>query len=173
VTTRNPRNLSPVPVVPECERQTYEVIPDAQNTRRKGQSFAQEGLGYQQRYHGSFYEAVRDADSGASHADVEVQPAGQQDGRGLLGSGQAVPAWNAVDRFERSAFVQGQSGAENVANPAGFPHFPRAGANPNPLGPTSGFSAGSERPGTVFQRQVAPPDGARWRNRMNEAEVRD
>lgn len=170
MTTWNPGTIGPAATgVPERDRQTYDVDL-AQNSRRKGESFAQEGLGSQQRYHGSFYEAVRDSDTGASHTDVEVQVAGQADGRSLLGSGQAIAAWVAVDGAELSAFDQGQRAA--VANPTGFPHEPRAGANPNPLGPTWGFSAGAERPGTIVERQIAPPDGGRWRNRRNEAQVR-
>jgi hypothetical protein len=168
----NPSTISPLPQAPERGNQTYGVTV-TQNNRRKGESFAQEGLGYQQRYHGAFYEAVRDTDTGASHTDVEVQVAGQASGRSLLGSGQAVPAWNAVDQFERASFIQGQSSSEQVANPAPFPHFPRAGANSNPLGPTWGFSTGSERPGTFFAKQIAPEGGGRWRNRTNEAKVTD
>lgn len=171
MSTPNPRNLSPVPTGPEREGQTYDVAV-AQNTRRKGQSYAQEGLGYQQRYHGSFYEAVRDADSGASHTDVEVQPAGQAYNRSLLGSGQAVPSWAAVDQAERSAFNSGQSASEQVANPAGFPHFPRRGANPASLGPTYGFSGAAEVPGNIYVKQIGTGTGDRLADRRNEADVR-
>lgn len=167
MSTPNPRNLSPVPGGPEREPQTYDVAV-AQNSRRKGESFAFEGLGYQQRYHGSFYEAVRDSDTGASHTDVEVQPAGQANGRSLLGSGQFVPAQFAVDAAERGGFVQGLSGSEQSATPYPFMHQLRPGAaNASPLGPTFGFNAG-ERPGAIFAKQTAPPRGGRHRN---EAEV--
>jgi hypothetical protein len=166
VSALNPNNLGPVPAGPEREGQAYDVTV-AQNTRRKGQSYAEEGLGYQQRYHTPFYEAVRDSDTGASHTDVEVQIAGQANGRSLLGSGQAVPAWAAVDAAERGSFVQGLSGSEQSATPYPFMHQPRPGANASPLGPTFGFNAG-ERPGTIYAKQIAPPRGGRHRN---EAEV--
>jgi hypothetical protein len=144
----NPSTIAPNPLCDEQAPTTYDVA-QAQNSRRKGESFAQEGLGFQQEYHQPFYESVRDSDTGASHHDVEAKIAGQADGRGLLGSGRAVPSWNAVDGAERSAFVQGQAGAEQY-----------------------GVSATPERPGNVFQSQIAPPDGGRWRNRRNEANVR-
>jgi hypothetical protein len=162
----NEGTISPNLPFPERGRVVVDVQL-AQNTRRKGQSYAQEGLGSQQRYHGSFYEAVRDSDTGASHTDVEVQIAGQANGRSLLASGQLVPAWNAVDAQTRQGFLDGTSGEEISMNPQPFMHRPRPGANASPLGPTFGFNADS-KPNTVYQTKIAPPRGGRHRN---EADV--
>ena len=95
MSTPNPNTLSPN--VPFPERGRVEVdVQLAQNTRRQGPRQAEEGLGFKGNYAAPFYASVYGADSSASHRDVEVQQAGQANGRGLLGSGEALPSWDAV-----------------------------------------------------------------------------
>jgi hypothetical protein len=91
------------------------------------------------------------------------------DGRGVMGRTNPPPSWDAVDGQTRQGFLDGTSGDEISVTAQPFMHQSRAGANANPLGPTSGFSAGSERPSTVYQSKIAPPNGGR--DHRNVADV--
>ena len=160
-----------MPPFPERADQVVEAKLATPRAPRSGKLYAEEGLGFKGNYAAPFYASVHDADSGASHRDVEVQPASQANGRGLLGSGQAIPAWDAVGPEERGAFVQGQSAREQVANATPVMHYPRPGANRSPLSPTAGFSAAAEVPGNTYQAKIAPANGGR--GRRNVADVTD
>lgn len=170
MSTFNSGTISPLPNFPERGRQEVEVKVATPPRTRSGKMHAEEGLGFQSEYSAPFYASVYYSDSGASHKDVEVQAAGQANGRGLLGSGQAIPAWDAVDGAERSAFVQGQSDQEQSVTATPFMHYPRPGANHQALGPMYGFNAG-ERPGNTYSVQTAPENGGR--GRRNAADVTD
>jgi hypothetical protein len=163
-TRNNPSTVAPNLPFPEKSRQTYDTT-IAQNTRRRGPLQAEEGLGFEPTYSSSFAGGA--ASDKADHVTFEVQQAPHA--RGRLASGQEIPAWNAVDAQMRARFVQGDSSAEQSVTARPFMHQPRPGANMNPLGPTWGFSAASERPGAVFQTSVAPPNGGR--GRRNQADV--
>jgi hypothetical protein len=169
MSTWNHGTRAPSPLYPERGRVVVDRI-EAENPRREGPRQAEEGLGFKGNYAAPFYASVYDSDSGASHRDVEVQQAGQANGRGLLGSGQAIPAWDAVGPAEMAGFAQGASGADQSAAPSPFPFAPRGGANKNTLGPTFGLNAG-ERPGTVYNKAIAPPNGGR--GKRNPADVTD
>jgi hypothetical protein len=132
---------------------------------RSGDRYAEEGLGWQRAYAGSFFEAVRDSDSGASHRDVEVQIAGQAQGRSLLGSGRAVPAWSQVPELMDGMF-DGASGDQGRAYPYP-PHVPRPGANMSTISPLDGLNPG-ERQATVMVTKIAENTA---RSRRNRADV--
>lgn len=169
MSTNSPNTLAPSLPFPERGRVVVDVRL-AQNTRRAGPLQAEEGLGWQLPYAGSFRESIQDADSGASHHDVEVQPAGQADGRSLLASGRAVPAWNAVDAATKAGFLQGTHGTEQsvTVRPPGYAQRP--GSNPATITPLAALTAG-ERPGTTFGYSVAPPGGGRRRNQADVTEA--
>lgn len=168
MSTNNPNTLAPSLPFPERGRVVVDVQL-AQNTRRRGSLQAEEGLGWEQPYPGAFHESVMKSDDAANHAAYETQLAGQANGRGRLGSGQEVPAWNAVDNATRAGFLQGTAGTEQSASRLPMMHEPRLGANASPLGPTYGFNVESV-PGNIYAKKTAPPNGGR---RRNQADVTD
>ena len=166
MSTFNNSTIGPMPPFPEVGRVDVDVQL-AQNTRRQGPRQAEEGLGFKGAYSAPFYASVYDADSGASHRDVEVQPASQANGRGLLGSGEAVPSWDAVDGATRAGFWQGTDATEQSVTARPFPFEGRRGAS-QPLAPTFGLNAGS-RAGNVYCKTVPPDNGGR--GHVNAANV--
>jgi hypothetical protein len=144
-----------------------EIAQPARNSfgHRSGQRQAEEELWRDPRYSSSFVGGA--ASDQADRNVYEVQQA--PNARGRLASGQAIPAWDAVDSATRAGFVQGNDETMRADNP--YMHKPRPGANPRSLAPMgNGFQAG-ERPRTEFGRKMAPPNGGR--GRRGTAEIQD
>ena len=108
MSTNNPNTLAPRLPFPEHGRQVYDAEIGL-NTRRQGSKRAEEGLGWEPSYSGAFLESVLKSDAATNHAVYETQRA---TGRGRLGAGQEIPAWNAVDGATRTGFLQGTAGSE-------------------------------------------------------------
>jgi hypothetical protein len=162
------RNLAPSPDYPERATNTVDKIVATPRRNalgeRSGERDFEEGPGFQHEYGQAFFQAV-DATDRADHVTVEVKIAGQANGRGRLGSGQEIPAWDAVPQESLDGFSAGSSGDPGRANP--FPFQPRAGSNPNTLSPLVGLNRG-ERPNTAMVTTTAVNTA---RSRTNQADV--
>jgi hypothetical protein len=165
----NPRTIAPSLPFPERGRVVVDVQL-ADNPRREGPRQAAEGLGDEPDYRGAFGQGAAFSRDGSSHQAYDAIVAGQANGRGRLGSGQEVPAWNAVDNATRAGFWQGTDGTGQSASRLPMMHQPRPGANQSPLGPTYGFNVESV-PGNIYAAQFAPPGGGRRRNQADVTEA--
>jgi hypothetical protein len=164
MTAPNPNTLAPsLPF-----REKGDVVVDvqiAQNTPRQGPKLAEEGLGWAPPYPGAFHESVMKSDDAANHAVYERQRAGQEFGRGRLGSGQQIPAWDVVRPEETSSFASAVAfGDPGQAQP--YPHYPRDGANMETLAPTAGLNRGERQNTQIVHAMARNP-----RNRINPATV--
>lgn len=158
MSTNNPNTLAPRLPFPEHGRQVYDAEIGL-NTRRQGSKRAEEGLGWEPSYSGAFLESVLKSDAATNHAVYETQRA---TGRGRLGAGQEIPAWNAVDGATRTGFLQGTAGSEQSVTVKPFPYSQRDGANPATITPLSALRAG-ESPGNTYQYAKTPKNGGRGR----------
>jgi hypothetical protein len=171
----NESALAPGIPFPERGRQVYDEIVaiPAHNRRthhRSGPRQAEEGLGWEPSYSSAFVGGIAATDSGAAHAAYESQIAGQAYGRGRLGSGQHVPAWDAVPQESLDGFADGASGDQGRATP--YPWAARHGAR-RPITAledlNSAFSRG-ERQNTTYVSTIASNPRSR---RRNAADVSD
>jgi hypothetical protein len=165
----NPNTFAPSLPFPEVGKVVVDVQL-ADNPRRRGPRQAAEGLGDEPDYRNAFGQGAVFSRDGSSHETFDAIEAGQANGRGRLGSGQEVPAWNAVDAATRAGFWQGTDGTEQSVTVRPPRHAQRPGANSATITPLAAITAG-ERPGTTFGYSVAPPGGGRRRNQADVTEA--
>jgi hypothetical protein len=169
MSTRNHNQLGPSPDFPERGRQEYDAQLAA-NQRREGNRQAEEGLGREGAYRGSFGQGSAMSRDGSSHKSYDTVIAGQANGRGRLGSGHDVPAWDAVPDEALASFAQAADYGEPGQGHR-FAHAARLGANPNVIAKTPGLLRG-ERQNTSYASKVVLSD-APWRARRNVADWSD
>jgi len=157
MSTYNPNTLGPNLPFPERAEQIYGYI-DAANPRREGTRYASEQLVERGRLAGSFV-------GGAGPEGERRYLAAIAHGRSPLADdlrdpgATRGPTWDYLDDATLTGFRQGTVSAPGHAYP--HPWQPRDGHN-RPLAPTFGFNQG-ERPTTVYEKIITPPQGGRGR----------